>query len=77
MADLGKLLDSVKDKEINVDAGANVVSSVAKKAGKNISAETIKGAADKLSKSIGDKDGKLEVGDLTSLVGSVAKDKKK
>ncbi len=76
MADLGKLLDSVKDKEINVDAGADVVSKVAKKAGKNISADTIKGAADKLSKSIGDKDGKLEVGDLTSVIGAAAKKKK-
>lgn len=76
MADLGKLLDSVKDKEINVDAGADVISKVAKKAGKDISADTIKGAADKLSKSIGDKDGKLEVGDLTSVVGAAVKKKK-
>lgn len=76
MADISKILDGIKDKEIDLDKGADIVSKAAKKAGKAVSTDTIKGATDKLAKSIGDKDGKLTVSDITSTVEGFTKKKK-
>ena len=75
MADLNKILDSVKDKEIDLDKGADIISKVAEKAGKSVSTDTVKGATDKIANSIGDKDGKLTFGDITSTVEKFTKKK--